>query len=429
MKSLCRFLFDLIVLLIAIPMMGQQRTIIVGSGETFETIANKYGVGLAELQKANPRKTVCYTGMEITLPAPNESPVGESGITSVVILQADSLLLEAKGLSASGEYNKAIKLYNKVIDMNVRVPYAYAGRGECYFGLKKFKKAKNDLLVAINSNQLAKVEKEWCEEALVDVDNEIEARRQRRSKVWANIGLTFAAAAAVTASAYAASEQSRMQNQQYQNTMPTSYNPTSTSRSDQVVAQSNARINQIMAQGNAQLNQMTNRMMLQVQQSKERLNNAFKEQLAWMGDFSRKNGRQPTEYEIDQWYATHYPDLLESRIMARAKMNSNNSESEVKENEYKGELSPEQYRAHYRKFEQYAEDAVRNLTSGGYSTKDSKGNIKGKSNYDYVNGIGYTGNQMNLRNCQKQMEKIRLEAAKYGVIIPQSKWETATVSY
>jgi hypothetical protein len=211
--------------------------------------------------------------------------------------------------------------------------------------------------------------------------------------------------------------------------MPANYSASSTSRSDQIIAQSNARINQIMAQGNAQLNQMTNQMMLQVQQSKERMENAFREQLAWMGEFSKENGRQPTEYEIDQWYATHYPDLLESRIMARANMNSEDSEPEDQENEYNGELSPEQYRASYRKWEQYAEDAVRNLTSGGYSTKDNKGNIKGKSNSDYVKGIGYTGNQMHLRKCQKQMEKTRLEAAKYGVIIPQSKWETATVTY
>lgn len=428
MKKTIRPVLSFVALLITFPVMGQ-RTVIVGVGETFETIANKHGISLAELQAANPEKTVCYTGMELMVPAPEKSPVGSADVTSVCLLRADGLLLEAKRRSLSGEYSKAIKLYNEVIGMNVRVPYAYAGRGECYFGLKKYKKAKKDLLAAINCNQLAKIERDWCEEALADVENELEARRQRRSEIWENIGLTVASAAAFTASAYVASEQSKMQNRAYQQTLPTTYSGASTSRADQVIAQSNAQINQMMTQANAQLNQMTSQMMAQAEQAKERMHQAFKEEWAWRGEFAQKNGREPTEYEVDQWYGTYYPDLLQSRIMARANTNSGDTESDATENDYQGELSPDQYLAHYRKWEQYAEDAVRNLTSGGYSTKDNSGNIKGKANSNYVKGIGYTGNQMNLHECQREMRRIRLEAAKYGVNIPQSKWETATVSY
>ena len=59
MKYLFKSILFLTTLLTTIPLMGQQKTVIVGSGETFETIANKYGVSLAELQAANPKKKVC----------------------------------------------------------------------------------------------------------------------------------------------------------------------------------------------------------------------------------------------------------------------------------------------------------------------------------------------------------------------------------
>lgn len=434
MKIQVKLFLTCLFLQVVIPMMGQQDTIMVGYGETFETIANKYGITLSDLQATNPGMNKCYAGMEIVIPRPYKSPVGSSGISSPAVLYADSLLLSAKAKSAIGDYKKAIKLYNKVIDMNVRTPYAYAGRGECFFNLKKYKKAKSDLMTAISSDELAQIEKSWCKDALEDVEDELEARRQRRKQVWANIGLSVATAAAYTTAAYMASEQNRMQNQNFQSPVPSSYATGSDhlSRADQIIAQSNASINQMMARGNAQLNQMTQQTMVQAQMQKERMDQAFKEELAWRAEFAEKNGRQATEYEVDQWYGAHYPDLLQNRIMARASMNSDDSgdsNSNEMQDEYKGELSPDQYLAHYRKWEQYAEDAVRSLTSGGYTTKDNQGNIKGTSNSYYVKGVGYTGNQSRLRNCQEQMRKLRLEAAKYGVNIPQSKWETASVSY
>ena len=219
MKNILRVFLTLLILLMAIPMEGQQKTIIVGYGESFETIATKYGISIKELQSANPDKDECFAGMEIVVPQPQTSPIGETGITSVVILRADSLLIEAKRLSGNGQYKKAIKIYNNVLDMDVRTPYAYAGRGECYFNLKKYKKARADLKQAIYSDQLADYEKGWCEDALEDVDKAIRVKRERRKEAWANIGLSFAALTAVAATTYVASEQSKMQNRNYQNTM------------------------------------------------------------------------------------------------------------------------------------------------------------------------------------------------------------------
>lgn len=326
--------FIILALLTSIQMMAQQTKVIVGYGETYESIAAKYGVSINELRAANPGKDNCYAGMEIVVPLQKSSPIGDKNVLSIVLLRADSMLINAKKLSNSGNYKKAIKIYNRVLDMKVRTPYAYAGLGECYFGLNKFKDAKKNLRIAINSGMLANVEREWCEEALEDVEKEIEAKRERRNAAWANVGLTFATAIAATATAYAASEQAKMQNRQYQNSMPSSYASGSDhlDRANQIIAQSNANINQMMAQGTANLNMMTQNSFNQAQQTKLRMERAFKEELEWRSEYYKNNGIQATEYEVDQWYAANYPDLLESRILARGKMNADSNGDDKKEN-------------------------------------------------------------------------------------------------
>lgn len=337
MKNLKKYILGFVLMLISIPSIGQQ-TIIVGYGETFESIANKYDITISDLQAANSGKNVCYAGMKIIIPQPSKSPVGDNKVSSPVIIYADSLLLVAKKLSSQGLYKKAIKIYNNLIDMNVRTPYAYAGRGECNFCLKKYKKAKTDLNHAINSGKLAEIEKDWCEDALEDVEKAIVEKRERNNAIFSKIGLTFAATAAVAATAYVASEQAKMQNQYYQNSVSTSpvrsgEGSSHLSNADRIIAQSNADIDSWRARSTVQLNQMTNQAMFHAQTTNERMNRAFKEQIEWMGEFSKKNGRQPTEYETDQWYATNYPDLLETRILARGKMYEESNGDDIKENE------------------------------------------------------------------------------------------------
>lgn len=143
-----------------------------------------------------------------------------------------------------------------------------------------------------------------------------------------NIGLAFASAAALTATAYIASEQNKMQNQYYQSSMPSSTSSLYSNRTNQILAQSDANIKRIMADGNAQLNMMTQQTMMRAQQTRQRMDQAFKDQMEWAGNFNKEKGRYPTEFEIDQWYSIHYPDLLQNRIMARGNMASNASDLE-----------------------------------------------------------------------------------------------------
>lgn len=457
MKIQLKYIFSIVIMLISIPSLGQQ-TIIVGYGETFESIANKYEITISDLRAANPGKDVCYAGMEIIVPKPSYSPLGYTDITSPVLLRADSILLKAKSLSLLDNYKKAIKLYNHVIDMNVRTPYAYAGRGACYFGMKKYKKAKKDLLNAISFGQLAKVEKEWCEDALEDVEKAIEAKRERRNAVWSKIGLTFAAAAAVTATAYVASEQAKMQNQNYQNyqnsmTYSGGEGSDHLRNADRISAQFTASNNQMLSQGTAQLNQMTQTMAIQGPQQirenvKQDLENQIKfrkefeervnmevsmvmnAQFKWEEEFEKTNGHKPTEGEIDQWYAINHPNFYESRIQSRTNMFDSPQTVEDKiDIEYKNTPNID-YLQQYQRCEKLAEMWYNNLTTGGVRYKDQNGNIKGVTDSDmaHIGGV-YVGNKMGLSRAQKQMKRIRDEAKKHGIIIPVSKWETATAGF
>lgn len=96
--------------------------------------------------------------------------------------------------------------------------------------------------------------------------------------------------------------------------------------------------------------------------------------------------------------------------------------------EYKGKLSPDQYQAAYRTYENSAQDYYRYLTMGGVRSQDNNGNIQGKT-VGQISGGNYTTWKQGLSRAQAEMRRIRQEAAQYGVTIQQSQWETATAGY
>lgn len=448
MKNLKKYILGFVLMLISIPSIGQQ-TITVGYGETFESIANKYEITISDLLAANPGKNVCYAGMKIIIPQPSKSPVGDNNVSSPVIIYADSLLLVAKKLSSQGLYKKAIKIYDNLIDMNVRTPYAYAGRGECNFGLKKYKKAKADLNHAINSGKLVEIEKDWCEDALEDVEKAILAKRERRNAAWSKVGLAFAATA-VAATAYVAASQTKTQNQSFQNPVP-NQNP-NLSRSDAAIAQTTAWEQQWRANNTAQLNQMSHNFVIQSKIQAEENSRQYMENLAktreliqsqaqmqtefafnklnkWEEEFEKNAGRKPTEDEIDNYCQFNIPELYEARMQTKG-MIGNYQPMTIDDNiitdkdKYKGKLTPEQYINSYRKWEHIAEKHFNSLTVLGGKYEDKNGNIKGYTGD--TKSWGVTGISMNLRDAQREMRDIRLEAANYGVNIPISKWETVS---
>lgn len=85
-------------------------------------------------------------------------------------------------------------------------------------------------------------------------------------------------------------------------------------------------------------------------------------------------------------------------------------------------------RSIYQKWEARAKDAYDSLTLMGTKVTSKKGDKSG-SGGGFWKGSNYVGLKQNLRDAQRQMRHIRSEASSKGFNIPQSKWETATVSY
>lgn len=76
-----------------------------------------------------------------------------------------------------------------------------------------------------------------------------------------------------------------------------------------------------------------------------------------------------------------------------------------------------------------AEAHYNSLTNLGVSVNNRKTGKKSGSAAQGMNSGNYTMMKKSLREAQQQMKNIRLKAQKAGIVIQQSSWETATVSY
>ena len=86
------------------------------------------------------------------------------------------------------------------------------------------------------------------------------------------------------------------------------------------------------------------------------------------------------------------------------------------------------YLSLYQKWERRAQSSYNTLTNLGYSVRNNNGERSGSTGQS-MNSINYTRMKKTLREAQNEMRKIRLKAARAGVNIAQSNWETATVNY
>lgn len=93
--------------------------------------------------------------------------------------------------------------------------------------------------------------------------------------------------------------------------------------------------------------------------------------------------------------------------------------------------SYEFYKNMYEKWERNARnayEALTKLTEKSYSYKEDKKDKSGSANGSW-GIVSYTGMKKNLRTAQKEMRDIRTKARRDGYNIPQSNYETVTVSY
>jgi len=86
------------------------------------------------------------------------------------------------------------------------------------------------------------------------------------------------------------------------------------------------------------------------------------------------------------------------------------------------------YQSQYRNWERRAQSNYESLTNLGYRATRNDGSKTGGT-LQSMSGSNYVQMKKNLRDAQHEMQRIRREAARNGVSIQQSRWETATVNY
>lgn len=90
--------------------------------------------------------------------------------------------------------------------------------------------------------------------------------------------------------------------------------------------------------------------------------------------------------------------------------------------------SGDSYQIQYSNWERRAESHYNSITNMGISYTNEKGEKSGSARKSMSSG-NYISMKRSFREAQKQMRDIRRKASKEGVQIPQSRWETATISY
>lgn len=90
--------------------------------------------------------------------------------------------------------------------------------------------------------------------------------------------------------------------------------------------------------------------------------------------------------------------------------------------------SSRDYQSEYNRWEQRAMKNYNSLTTTGSRSRNRSGEHSGSTGRG-MNGGNYVNQKRALREAQRQMRSIRQKARAAGINIPQSQWETATVSY
>lgn len=115
---------------------------IVDRGESWESIADDYGVTVSQLKEANPSIVDAFVGIELFIPV----EVDDMDMERRKFMRHNPLYLEAQDLAAAGKYKQAAKTYEQLIASNHNVPLdVYYHRGIAYYNWGKMHQTMNDM--------------------------------------------------------------------------------------------------------------------------------------------------------------------------------------------------------------------------------------------------------------------------------------------
>ncbi len=181
-----------------------ERTHLVRPGETYTSIAKKYGVTLDELRKCNSLISECHTGALLVIPETaishqevsksinTKSPKSKSVSRSVaknfktaenpyVLMQQG--LIEIKDC----DYASAKKIFTSVLKIET-IPEAFYYRGLCHYKKEHWKLASRDFYNAYYDSELDASLKDDAKSLYTVSKSRHEEKVERRREAWAEVG-------------------------------------------------------------------------------------------------------------------------------------------------------------------------------------------------------------------------------------------------
>ena len=241
MRRAIKLLVLLCSLSAAINMMAQTTVHNVRPGDTFESVAARYGVAVEALIQANPYTQKCYVGAQLMIPSVEKSvpaknndkqtsgatislekkvqpvasnTVAKKPVTPTAVKNEDQpldpyqLMYDGVALMKKGKYSKAKKLFSKALKIK-NLPEAHYYRGLCNYRNYKWKPAYKDFAIAKRSSSLDKKMKADAEDlykyTYAKYKEKVETRREAWAKVGKAVGTTLLAIGAVAVETMAAS--------------------------------------------------------------------------------------------------------------------------------------------------------------------------------------------------------------------------------
>ncbi len=207
MKNICLLLF-----MCCSYVLNAQTTHIVQRGETFASIASQYGISVEQLQNANPLCEQCYVGLSLFIQKSDIDKVMEER----KLMPNDEIndmfqnrCEDAFMMAAGGEFKKAIKVYDQLIEENPNAEL-YMNRGLCQFERKKWKRAISDLETALSFNELQDSERLEAEAYLEKAKEYRATQLENRANIWSGIAAMAVVTTAAVVQASSAGKQSQI---------------------------------------------------------------------------------------------------------------------------------------------------------------------------------------------------------------------------
>lgn len=173
---------------------------VVQRGETFELIAERYGITEQMLRDANSHVSQCYTGITLQIDPADIEAAKEyrKQMEAERRMREQHVLYEQAGqLMDAGKYKDAQKIFDGIIS-DAPTSLAYYNRGICYFNREKWNDAASDFRSAIYSDDCSEELKEKGQELRNVALKNQEIKDQQRAAMWSDLvglGLSVASTA------------------------------------------------------------------------------------------------------------------------------------------------------------------------------------------------------------------------------------------